>query len=46
MNKISVYTDGSCLNNGKKNSVGSIGVYFSDNDPDNCGQLIDNEGIK
>ena len=46
MNKISVYTDGSCLNNGKKNSVGSIGVYFSDNDSDNCGQLIDNEGNK
>lgn len=46
MNKISVYTDGSCLNNGKKNSVGSIGVFFSDDDSDNCGQLIDNEGNK
>jgi ribonuclease HI len=45
-NKICVYTDGSCLNNGKKNSIGGIGVYFSDNDPDNYGQVIDNEGNK
>ena len=27
-NKLSVYTDGSCLNNGKKNSIGAIGVFF------------------
>jgi len=44
--KFSVYTDGSCLNNGKKNSIGAIGIYFSDNDPDNLGQVIDNEGTK
>jgi ribonuclease HI len=46
LNKISVFTDGSCLNNGKKNSVGAIGIFFSDNDPDNIGQAIDNEGNK
>jgi len=45
-NKISVFTDGSCLNNGKKNSVGSIGIFFKDNDPDNLGQAIDNDGNK
>jgi len=44
--KISVFTDGSCLNNGKKNSVGAIGIFFSDNDPDNLGQAIDNDGNK
>ena len=25
---IPVYTDGSCLNNGKQNAVSGIGVYF------------------
>ena len=28
---INIFTDGSCKNNGKKNSVGGIGIYF-DND--------------
>jgi ribonuclease HI len=27
---IRVFTDGSCLNNGKKNSVGGIGIHFPD----------------
>jgi ribonuclease HI len=45
-NKFSVYTDGSCLNNGKKNSIGAIGIYFSEDDEDNLGQVIDNEGNK
>jgi len=45
-NKLSVFTDGSCLNNGKKNSAGAIGIFFKDNDPDNFGQAIDNEGNK
>lgn len=44
--KLYVYTDGSCLNNGKKNSIGAIGIYFSDTDSDNVGQVIDNEGNK
>ncbi len=25
---IPVYTDGSCINNGKSNAVSSIGIYF------------------
>ena len=29
---IVIYTDGACLNNGKKNSMGGYGVFFGDND--------------
>lgn len=32
---ISVYTDGSCSSNGKKNAIGGIGVYFGHEDPRN-----------
>jgi len=46
INKYSVFTDGSCLNNGKKNSCGAIGIFFSDDDDDNYGQIIDNDGNK
>lgn len=45
-NKLNVFTDGSCLNNGKKNSFGAIGIFFQDNDPDNLGQSINNDGNK
>lgn len=44
--KLFVYTDGSCINNGKKNCFGAIGIFFTDNDSDNLGQAIDNEGNK
>jgi len=27
-NVIPVYTDGSCINNGKPNAISSIGIYF------------------
>lgn len=30
-----VYTDGSCIGNGKKNSFAGIGCFFGDNDPMN-----------
>jgi len=43
VNKFYVFTDGSCINNGKKNSTGAIGIFFGDNDPDNIGQAIVNE---
>lgn len=46
INKLCVFTDGSCLNNGKKNSTGAIGVFFSDDDDDNYGQAIENDGNK
>ena len=35
-----VFTDGSSLNNGFKNCVGGIGVFFEDDSPHNIGQKI------
>ena len=35
-----VYTDGSCLNNGKKNAVAGIGIYFGENDSRNVSQKV------
>lgn len=32
---ITIYTDGSCTGNGKKNSKGGIGVFFNNDDPRN-----------
>lgn len=46
INRYCVFTDGSCLNNGKKNSTGAIGIFFTDNDDDNIGQAIENDGNK
>lgn len=37
---MNVFCDGSCLNNGKKNSQGGIGVFFGDNDPRNVSQKL------
>lgn len=37
---IHIFTDGSCINNGKKNSKGGIGVFFADNDPRNISQEL------
>lgn len=34
-----VYTDGSCLNNGKNNPVSGIGIYFGDNSNKNVSQI-------
>jgi len=34
-NEIFVYTDGSCLNNGKSNAKAGIGIFFNDDDPRN-----------
>lgn len=33
--EINVYTDGACINNGKKNALAGIGVYFGENDSRN-----------
>ena len=41
-NYVSIYTDGSCFNNGKKNATGAIGIFFADNDQRNTGLSIDN----
>ena len=44
-NFINIYTDGSCFNNGKSNSTGSIGVFFKDNDDRNISESINNMKI-
>ena len=28
LNAVPVYTDGSCINNGRPNAISSIGIYF------------------
>jgi ribonuclease HI len=35
-----VYTDGSCINNGKEDACAGIGIYFGENDPRNVSSLI------
>lgn len=35
---INIYTDGSCLANGRKNAAAGIGVFFGDNDPRNISE--------
>ncbi len=35
-----VFTDGSSINNGYKNCVGGIGVFFEDNSPNNIGEKM------
>lgn len=37
---IYVYTDGSCINNGKKNALAGLGVYFSENDSRNISKKV------
>ena len=37
---ICVYTDGSCINNGKPNAMSGIGIYFGENDPRNTSKRI------
>ena len=39
-NVMKVYTDGSCINNGKKGSKGGIGVYFGENDERNVSKSL------
>ena len=31
MKSIDIYTDGACINNGKKNAKAGIGIYISEN---------------
>ncbi len=37
---IDVYTDGSCIHNGKPNAKAGIGVYFGENDPRNVSKRV------
>lgn len=38
--KIEIFTDGSTINNGKKNASGGIGVYFGKNDERNISKKV------
>jgi len=38
---IYVYTDGGCINNGKANALGGIGVFFGINDPRNVSRKFE-----
>jgi len=39
--KIYVYTDGSCINNGKPNAKAGIGIFFGMNDPRNVSRRVE-----
>ncbi|KAF0469262.1 ribonuclease HI protein [Gigaspora margarita] len=39
-NILKVWTDGYCENNGKKNALASIGVFFDDDDPRNLSERL------
>ena len=39
-NLVKVYTDGSCINNGKEGSVGGIGIFFGDEDKRNVSRKL------
>ena len=45
MKDIIVYTDGSVSNNGKLNPKGGIGIFFSDNNPNNLGLQLNIDNI-
>ena len=38
--EVVIFTDGSCINNGKVNSIGGIGVFFGEGDPRNLSQSL------
>ena len=39
-NIIKVYTDGSCINNGKEGSIGGIGIFFGNEDKRNVSRKL------
>ena len=39
-----VFTDGSTINNGKRNAKGGIGIFFEDESPDNVGEEFNING--
>ena len=40
-----VYTDGSCINNGKEGSKGGIGIYFGDGDSRNVSKSLEYDKV-
>lgn len=45
LNCINIYTDGGCINNGKKNAKAAIGIFFSENDDRNESRKLKSNGI-
>lgn len=41
MNRVIIWTDGACKNNGFNKSIGGIGIYFGDNDIRNISEKIE-----
>lgn len=39
-NTIEIYTDGTCLNNGKENSIATIGIYFPNKEYENISKKL------
>jgi len=44
-NFLKVYTDGSCINNGKEGSKGGIGIYFGDGDSRNVSKRLEYDKV-
>ncbi len=42
---LKVYTDGSCINNGKEGSKGGIGIYFGDGDSRNVSKSLEYDKV-
>ena len=42
---LKVYTDGSCINNGKEGSKGGIGIYFGDGDSRNVSKRLEYDKV-
>lgn len=43
---VNVYTDGSCINQGKKNAKAAFAVFFGDDDPRNYSQKLSNNYLQ
>lgn len=43
LSNLYVYTDGSCINNGKKNAKAGIGIYFSKDSPNNVSRELESD---
>ena len=44
-NKLYVYTDGACINNGSSNARAGIGIYFSKDNPLNISRELKGEKV-
>ena len=45
MSTVSVWTDGSCLNNGNHNATSGIGIYYSDHDERNYSSALKSDRV-